>query len=186
MVILGLNGAGKTTLLRLLGGVEDPDTGEVVPGHGLRLGYYAQEHDTLDTTRTVLENMASASPDFPEVAPVPSLHRVRFGDVLGSGRPQLIAAPLQGRGVKEPDWGAGPMRAQGCLALRRAESRRPRRAPARRGPRLRCGTVLPADLSRLSRPIWRGTSRSLKFSNFWDRAAWGRCTRRASGSSTAW
>lgn len=43
-----------------------------------------------------------------EVAPVPSLHRVRFGDVLGSGRPQLIVAPLQGRGVKEPDWGAGP------------------------------------------------------------------------------
>jgi len=42
------------------------------------------------------------------VAPVPSLHRLRFGDVLGSGRPQLIVAPLQGRGVKEPDWGAGP------------------------------------------------------------------------------
>jgi ATPase subunit of ABC transporter with duplicated ATPase domains len=67
VVILGLNGAGKTTLLRLLGGVEDPDTGEVLPGHGLRLGYYAQEHDTLDTSRTVLENMASSSPDFPEV-----------------------------------------------------------------------------------------------------------------------
>ncbi len=43
-----------------------------------------------------------------DVAPVPSLHRVRFGDVLGMGRPQLFIAPLQGRGVKEPDWGAGP------------------------------------------------------------------------------
>lgn len=43
-----------------------------------------------------------------EVAPLPSLHRVRFGDVLGTGRAQLIAAPLQGRGVREPDWGAGP------------------------------------------------------------------------------
>ena len=42
------------------------------------------------------------------VASVPSLHRLRFGDVLGSGRPQLIVAPLQGRGVKEPGWGAGP------------------------------------------------------------------------------
>src|SRR5262249_6035017 len=39
---------------------------------------------------------------------VPSLHRVAFGDLLGKGRPQVIAAPLQGRGVKEPDWGAGP------------------------------------------------------------------------------
>jgi len=41
VVVLGLNGAGKTTLLRLLAGLEPPDTGEVVPGHGLRLGYYA-------------------------------------------------------------------------------------------------------------------------------------------------
>jgi ATPase subunit of ABC transporter with duplicated ATPase domains len=63
VVVLGLNGAGKTTLLRLLAGMEQPDTGEVVPGHGLRLGYYAQEHETLDVTRTVLENMRSAAPD---------------------------------------------------------------------------------------------------------------------------
>ena len=57
VVILGLNGAGKTTLLRILAGVEDSDTGDVLPGHGLRLGYYAQEHETLDTSRSVLENM---------------------------------------------------------------------------------------------------------------------------------
>jgi ATPase subunit of ABC transporter with duplicated ATPase domains len=63
VVILGLNGAGKTTLLRILAGVEEPDTGEVVPGHGLRLAYYAQEHETLDPERTVLENMASAAPE---------------------------------------------------------------------------------------------------------------------------
>ena len=63
VVVLGLNGAGKTTLLRLLGGREQPDTGEVLPGHGLRLGYYAQEHETLDVDRTVLENMRSAAPD---------------------------------------------------------------------------------------------------------------------------
>ena len=66
VVVLGLNGAGKTTLLRLLAGVEQPDTGEVMPGHGLRLGYYAQEHETLDTERTVLENMRSAAPDLTE------------------------------------------------------------------------------------------------------------------------
>ncbi|MBB6171362.1 ATPase subunit of ABC transporter with duplicated ATPase domains [Nocardiopsis mwathae] len=67
VVILGLNGAGKTTLLRLLAGVEQPDTGRVIEGHGLRLGYYAQEHETLDPGRTVLENMMSAAPDLPEV-----------------------------------------------------------------------------------------------------------------------
>ena len=62
VVILGLNGAGKTTLLRILAGVDASDTGEVVPGHGLKIGYYAQEHETLDTERTVLENMQSAAP----------------------------------------------------------------------------------------------------------------------------
>ncbi|MCG7528753.1 ATP-binding cassette domain-containing protein, partial [Streptomyces sp. OfavH-34-F] len=39
VVLLGLTGAGKTTLLRLLGGAEKPDTGRVVEGHGLKLGY---------------------------------------------------------------------------------------------------------------------------------------------------
>jgi ATPase subunit of ABC transporter with duplicated ATPase domains len=63
VVILGFNGAGKTTLLRILAGVEAPDTGEVVPGHGLKLGYYAQEHDTLDMNVTVVENLRHAAPD---------------------------------------------------------------------------------------------------------------------------
>ncbi|MFE7526593.1 ribosomal protection-like ABC-F family protein [Kitasatospora sp. NPDC057542] len=63
VVVLGLNGAGKTTLLRMLAGVEQPDTGEVIPGHGLKIGYYAQEHETLDPDRSVLENMRSAAPD---------------------------------------------------------------------------------------------------------------------------
>jgi ATP-binding cassette subfamily F protein 3 len=61
VVVLGLNGAGKTTLLRLLSGLEEPDTGEVIDGHGLRLGYYAQEHETLDHDRTVLENMRTSA-----------------------------------------------------------------------------------------------------------------------------
>ncbi|MDQ7904252.1 ABC-F family ATP-binding cassette domain-containing protein [Phytohabitans sp. ZYX-F-186] len=61
VAILGLNGAGKTTLLRILGGLLRPDTGEVVAGHGLRIGYYAQEHETLDVERSVLEHMRSAA-----------------------------------------------------------------------------------------------------------------------------
>ncbi|MBB2922168.1 ribosomal protection-like ABC-F family protein [Cellulomonas cellasea] len=63
VVVLGLNGAGKTTLLRMLAGLAQPDTGEVKAGHGLKLGYYAQEHETLDLTRTVVENLRSAAPD---------------------------------------------------------------------------------------------------------------------------
>lgn len=63
VVVLGFNGAGKTTLLRLLAHLEEPDMGEVVDGHGLKLGYYAQEHETLDMEATVLENMTHAAPD---------------------------------------------------------------------------------------------------------------------------
>lgn len=62
VVVLGYNGAGKTTLMRLLAGVDTPDSGIVEAGHGLRLGYFAQEHDTLDPERTVLQNMKTAAP----------------------------------------------------------------------------------------------------------------------------
>ena len=63
VVVLGLNGAGKTTLLRLLAGTEQADAGAVHPGHGLRVGYFAQEHETLDADASVWENIRHASPD---------------------------------------------------------------------------------------------------------------------------
>jgi ATPase subunit of ABC transporter with duplicated ATPase domains len=66
VVVIGLNGAGKTTLLRILAGVDKPDTGELEPGHGLKIGYFAQEHETLDTKKTVLENMLYAAPQLGE------------------------------------------------------------------------------------------------------------------------
>jgi len=66
VVIIGLNGAGKTTLLRILAGVELPDTGQIDPGHGLKIGYYAQEHETLDVAKTVLQNMQDAAPELVE------------------------------------------------------------------------------------------------------------------------
>jgi ATPase subunit of ABC transporter with duplicated ATPase domains len=63
VVVLGLNGAGKTTLLRILAGVESSDTGDCILGHGAKVGYFAQEHETLDPDRTVLENMVSGGAD---------------------------------------------------------------------------------------------------------------------------
>ncbi|HVQ87246.1 MAG TPA: ABC-F family ATP-binding cassette domain-containing protein [Actinomycetes bacterium] len=86
VVVLGLNGAGKTTLLRILAGVEPSDTGVVEPGHGLRLGYYAQEHETLDPERSVLENLVSSAPNLTETEA-----RTVLGSFLFSG--DTVAQP---------------------------------------------------------------------------------------------
>ncbi|MBP2452643.1 ABC-F family ATP-binding cassette domain-containing protein [Mycolicibacterium lutetiense] len=63
VVVLGLNGAGKTTLLRLLAGTENADAGTMEPGHGCKIGYFAQEHDTLDDHASVWDNIRHAAPD---------------------------------------------------------------------------------------------------------------------------
>lgn len=66
VVVLGLNGAGKTTLLRVLAGVETPEAGQLEPGHGCKIGYFAQEHDTIDNAASVWENIRHAAPDTSE------------------------------------------------------------------------------------------------------------------------
>lgn len=50
-----------------------------------------------------------------DVASEPTLHRIRWANVDGTGDPELIVAPLHGRGTSPPDWaGVGPR----LLALR--------------------------------------------------------------------
>ncbi len=54
-LIVGLNGAGKTTLLKLIYGEIRPDIGSISFGHQVSAGYYAQEHENLDHTKTPFE-----------------------------------------------------------------------------------------------------------------------------------
>ncbi|HLX78412.1 MAG TPA: ATP-binding cassette domain-containing protein, partial [Acidimicrobiales bacterium] len=93
VVVLGLNGAGKTTLLRLLAGIEAPDAGEVHRGHGLKLGYYAQEHETLVRDQSVWENVRHAAPPHVTDSELRSL----LGSFLfGGDRINQLAGTLSG------------------------------------------------------------------------------------------
>jgi ATP-binding cassette subfamily F protein 3 len=59
--LIGANGAGKSVLLRLLIGQETPDAGVVKIGPSVKVGYYAQEHETLNVQQTPLEAVRRAA-----------------------------------------------------------------------------------------------------------------------------
>ncbi|HJR78621.1 MAG TPA: ABC-F family ATP-binding cassette domain-containing protein [Anaerolineales bacterium] len=53
--LIGANGAGKSVLLRLILGREQPTYGEIKIGPSVKIGYYAQEHETLDFNQTLID-----------------------------------------------------------------------------------------------------------------------------------
>ncbi|MCK0715555.1 energy-dependent translational throttle protein EttA [Chromohalobacter sarecensis] len=53
--IVGGNGAGKSTLFKLITGMEQPDSGEVVTGETVDIAYVEQLRDHLDDKQTVWE-----------------------------------------------------------------------------------------------------------------------------------
>ena len=55
--LIGANGAGKSVLLRLILGKEEPSLGEIKIGPSVTVGYYAQEHETLDFDKTVIDTV---------------------------------------------------------------------------------------------------------------------------------
>jgi ATP-binding cassette subfamily F protein 3 len=60
--LIGANGAGKSVLLRLVLGTEQPTSGEIYLGPSVKMGYYAQEHETLKFDQDLIETVRRASP----------------------------------------------------------------------------------------------------------------------------
>ena len=60
--IVGRNGSGKSVLFKLLLGLDTPTQGDLWVGPSIRLGYYSQQHETLDLSKTPIETMRDLRP----------------------------------------------------------------------------------------------------------------------------
>lgn len=56
--VIGGNGAGKSTLFRMIMGVEQPDSGEIIIGETVKLASVDQQRDNLDGSKTVWEQIS--------------------------------------------------------------------------------------------------------------------------------
>jgi ATP-binding cassette subfamily F protein 3 len=100
--LVGPNGAGKSVLFRIILGQEPLDGGEVKIGPSVKVGAYAQEHETLDYSRTLIDTVRHAAP-MSENAAVSFLGRFLFtygqarglvGNLSGGERSRLQLASL--------------------------------------------------------------------------------------------
>jgi len=100
--LLGSNGAGKSVLFRCILGWEQPSGGQIRVGPSVKIGYYAQEHETLDPDKTLVEEVRQVRPMY-EQAAVSFLGRFLFPyrmvrnrvrDLSGGERSRLQLAKL--------------------------------------------------------------------------------------------
>jgi len=100
--LIGANGAGKSVMLRLILGKDEPTLGEIKIGPSVTVGYYAQEHETLDFEQTLIDTVRLAG-NMSESNAVSLLIRYLFtyqqatqkvGDLSGGERSRLQLALL--------------------------------------------------------------------------------------------
>lgn len=54
--VIGINGTGKSTLLKIIAGLEEPDSGTVIKGKKVRIGYLSQTPE-FDPGMSILQNV---------------------------------------------------------------------------------------------------------------------------------
>ena len=100
--LLGPNGAGKSVLFRCILGQMEPSGGTIKVGPSVRIGYYAQEHETLDPSKTLVEEIRQVRPMYEQQAvrhlgqflfPY-EMARKRVGELSGGERSRLQLAKL--------------------------------------------------------------------------------------------
>ncbi len=62
VAIIGNNGTGKTTMLKIINGIAPSDSGEVILGAKVYVGYYDQEHHVLDPEKSLYQEISDAYP----------------------------------------------------------------------------------------------------------------------------
>ena len=78
LLVVGENGMGKTTLLKLIMGYLTPLSGSILISEKTQIGYYAQEHEILNSKETIVNNFKEFN------LPVYELRKV-LGSFLFSG-----------------------------------------------------------------------------------------------------
>ncbi len=63
--IIGPNGSGKTTFLDLMNGIRDPDSGKIIMGETVKIGYYTQDGMQLTDHKTVLDTVREVAEYIP-------------------------------------------------------------------------------------------------------------------------
>ena len=100
--LVGANGAGKSVLFRLILGEEEATAGTIVLGPSVRIGYYAQQHETLDPRLSLIETLRHAA-GISDATAMRTLARFAFsydqarrpvGDLSGGERSRLQLARI--------------------------------------------------------------------------------------------
>ena len=63
VAVIGDNGTGKTTILKIINGLLEADSGRIVLGSNVHIGYYDQEHHVLHPEKTLFDEISDAYPE---------------------------------------------------------------------------------------------------------------------------